>query len=639
MKKISTILISLIIAAYTAAGVLDIDRNALIKNRPDKNKLPGEESVVIYQGIHYILESDGRINREIYTIRTMFTESALDHYGDIPIHFNERYQTLEVDTAIGYLIDGTGAGTYPNGINQLTPGPLGRAPDYTDFQETMVTICGLEWHETNPLGSVSVLRYKISDKEAWRPWLQGVEYFQWNEPVMKKEMFITVPKGTELKFRAMHGLEYVGHEVTGDDGKTIYHFRLQNVPSLLHDDAFAYRYRFAPTLIFSTCDDWTTISKHFASGIEKAAVATDYLKKAASDAVEDKQTTRQKIEALSKLVRDRVRTINYHDADFIWYHRTADQVLKSAFGNTFDQAILLKTLLASQGIASKIAVSAENYYPEFKVPFTTEFDQFWIVTDNHFETLYIDPSASLAKHTIKDFPGHALFVFDGKCDKPKVVETPKHHNAVYFQLQVKVADDGSYTGSGMFTAGGFFSPYYKANEYSGGAEGWIKSEAGDVLPNIEITSTAVKQLEPEMGEFTFEFKGEKLGDPENGYLILKEPESPIKMITLFPAGVHFERQEHKSPIYLKTIGNREADIIFTLPDKWSVETAPKDFQKVSSLFSGEIKIKIDGNKLYIYESLAFKEKVIESDKYPIIYNFYNTWKSRSNNTIVFKIKN
>ncbi len=635
VKTFKYILKTLFLLSALALSAAAVDVESLIKSDVSQADYPLDESVVLYEGIHYTLYPDGRISQRVHRVRALFTENALDAHGDIFVNYRNDKQELKIERARGYLIDGAAADSYENAFNQITPRALGGAPDYLRFQEMVITHVGLEWSETSPLGSKSELIYTIEDKEPFQPWLEGIEYFQSGEYILNKEVKITAPAGTELHFKFFHGNGNLKQDVRTDT-KT-WTWTMSNVPHIVRDDAYHYRMNFTPTLIFSTCTDWKTASAHFAREIKSATAASESVKAQAEEAAEGVFEPGDIPLKLAEYVRKNVRTVNHSYDLYRTYHRDAERTLLTRYANPFDKAILLAAMLKTQGLPAEVALSAEVHQKDFTVPVLSNFDHFWVVTESGGKQLYLDPLKPLSSSSRKDLEGHAVFTMSFTGAEPVVVpENTPDDNCLAMKLKLEIADDGSYTGSGYFKAAGYFSPCQEVTADKDGAEGWLKGKMKKLLPNLEFEKGKAIRLCCHESEFQFEFKGEKLGETVRGYLTLNIPELPFNITALEPSGLHTSYLERSNPVFFKGPGSQSLEMTVEMPEKWSLAFAPKDLVFKSEVGSAIIKVEDGGKtlKFTIKESLDNSE--VAPENFPTLKKLYQIRNSRGNRNLVFK---
>ncbi|NQS99248.1 MAG: DUF3857 domain-containing protein [candidate division Zixibacteria bacterium] len=632
MKRAFTYISMALIFGVAAFGLCladEIDVAELVKNHPVQADYPNDESVILYESVHYSLDEAGKITKRAYRVRTMFTENAMDHYGDPHIGYFHDCQDLNIEICRGYMLDGRTVDTQPNGFNLITPFALCLAPDYTGFQQMVITHTGLEW------GGSSELLYTIKDKEKNLAWMEGVEYFQSDEHILLKEVKVTVPENVDLHFKFLNGDGDMKMSVK--DGMRTRVWTMKDAPHIMHDDAYRYRLRFAPTLIFSTCPDWKAAGSFLAETVSESAEETELLQAEAEEVIKERSESYFIIDELTKMVRNRVGTISYHSDIFPWHHRKAERTLSTAYGNAFDKAILLAALLKSQGLPAELAVSADIYPSTFSVPMITIFDNFWVITEKNGEEIFLDPLNPLSSHSRKDIAGHAVFRFNYRGEEPRIEPWFSiDDNKLILNMKVEVGEDGAYTGSGYFRASGYFSPFYSAAENSEGVTGWLKGEFGGLLPNLEVSGGSARELSIKDCKFTFDFCGDDLGETKDGYLILEIPEPPISLDLLEPSRFHPFYTKRGNPIYFKGLGRQLLNITFELPKGWSVSGMPDNVQKESSIGSGIIECKSDGNKFELFIQRSIKEQTVSAGDFPILRNIYLLWEKRSNKFIIFK---
>ncbi|MCX5753561.1 MAG: DUF3857 domain-containing protein, partial [Candidatus Krumholzibacteria bacterium] len=106
-------------------------------------RYPGSDAVVLYDSLVVTLGSDNHISKRRHRAVMLFTDNAINRYGDPRILFNAATQDLTILAARVRMRDGRFADVRKNGINQTTPFALDLAPDYVDWQETVVTHMGI----------------------------------------------------------------------------------------------------------------------------------------------------------------------------------------------------------------------------------------------------------------------------------------------------------------------------------------------------------------------------------------------------------------------------------------------------------------------------------------------------------------
>ena len=633
MKKLHTLLYIALIFSFTvtvAAVSAEVNITEMVKNHPVQADYTDFESVILYEGITYKLDTEGRISKTVHRVRTMFTEHALDEFGDPHIGYYADKQDLSVDICRGYMLDGRAIDTQANGLNQITPRALWQYPDYTGFQQLVATHTGLEW------GGTSEISYTISDREKIQAWMEGIEYFQSDEPILRKEVTIIHPDNVELKYSFLNGEGNL--QKTVKDGYTTRVWRMEKAPGIQHDDAYGFRMNYTPTLIFSTCSNWKFGASYYADVVAKAAEPTDYIRSAAEDALDGCKNPEMAVEKLSKLVRERVRTVNYYWEFFPWFNRSAEQTLASGYGNRFDAAIMLVSLLKSQGIKAWVGGSTGVFEREFKVPRVQGFDRIWVLAEYDGRQIHIDPASSLARHSELELAGKAVFFYDYNGEYPRVIPAySAKENYSVLSMRLKIEEDGSYSGGGMFKAGGNFSPYYECIDNSEGAEGWTKSNLGGILPNLKVEKGSARDLIPNYCEFTYNFIGENLGEVTDGFLTLPVPTSPKDVSMLEPSGWHVNHNMRSNPIYFKGIGSSTVQLMIDLPENWKAVLLPAEFIKESSAVEAKISSGVQDNQVTLKITYSIKEQKVSADYYPVLRNLHQAWERSNNKFLVFKV--
>jgi len=632
MTKTYTIIIAAaIVLCFAFLSAAEINVAELAAGHPVQSAFPGDESVILYEGITYKLDTEGIITTTVHRVRTMFTEHALDNFGDPHIGFFDDGQTLEVEICRAYMLDGRTVDTQKNGFNQITPGALWQFPDYTGFQQLVATHTGLEW------GGTSEIKYTISDNEKILGWLEGVEYFQSDEPILHKEVIVIVPDNINLTFSFLNGDGDLKKKV--EDGYTTRVWTLKNLPALDHDDAYAFRMNFTPALVFSSCPDWKKAASDYALKISIAAAPSEYIINTAAKELNGCSNKALIIDKLAALVRERLRTVSYNWEFFPWTVRPAEQILASAYGHNFDHAILLTSLLQSQGISARIAVSADVYDKSLKIPALNQFSDYWVAVVIDGKEIFIDPAQKLSKHSQIDLAGQALLYLNYNVETPVIIpEFTLEQNRSALDLNVDIAEDGSYTGSGVIECRAAFSPYYQVGETESGTRGWLESELNGLIPGLTIDQGAAGNLSVDFCSFNFSFSGENLGEPIEDYLVVNIPPNQVGESMLEPDGWNPHLTDRSNPVSFKNPGSVNCKITFNLPDNWTVEHAPESFRKESSVIETGLNVENSAGRLTVSRSFTINEKTVKSDYYSVLHNLYQLLAREDINAVVFKLQ-
>ncbi len=158
------------------------------------------DAVVLYDSLVVTLGSDNHISKRRHRAVMLFTDNAINRYGDPRILFNAATQDLTILAARVRMRDGRFVDAQKNAVNQTTPFALDLAPDYVDWQETVVTHMGIE------KGCIAELHYVIADRNP-SPYLSGVEVFSAEDPTEERVLVVKLPQRMTLKFSSLRGEE------------------------------------------------------------------------------------------------------------------------------------------------------------------------------------------------------------------------------------------------------------------------------------------------------------------------------------------------------------------------------------------------------------------------------------------------
>ncbi|MBN1163889.1 MAG: DUF3857 domain-containing protein, partial [Candidatus Krumholzibacteriota bacterium] len=224
-----------------------------------RSDFPRADAVVLQEIIDVAWDGRERISRTVYRRVALFSDNAIGRYGDPRILFDSSRQELLVEVARVYMRDGKTVDIRAEAVNQTTPFPLARTPDYTHWQETVVTYLGLE------KSAVAELVYTIRDRERADIPPGGVESLVSADPALIRILRVSVPPGSGLKYTSLCGAPQPELPATG-----VYIWRWEDPGKTSGAGSGLWEGDYLPTVCYSAAESWEGIARTVAVWIDEA---------------------------------------------------------------------------------------------------------------------------------------------------------------------------------------------------------------------------------------------------------------------------------------------------------------------------------------------------------------------------------
>ncbi|MGD1047414.1 MAG: DUF3857 domain-containing protein, partial [Candidatus Krumholzibacteriaceae bacterium] len=310
-------------------------------------RYPGSDGVVLFDSLVITLDNENHIAKRRHRAVMLFTDNAINRYGDPRILFNSATQELSVITARVYMRDGTIVDTRKNGINQTTPFALDHAPDYADWQETVVTHVGIE------KGCVAELHYRIRDK-APSPWLSGVEIFSSEDPVQVRVLEIRGAGASNLTSASLNGAPAA--EKTADG---VWIWTVRDIAGRTPFDGGVWEGDCFPVVCYSTAKGWDDVMQKIAVEIQDKSGSASFFAPIVTEATKDLPSREDRMHAIHRLALDRVSSVRAPFGLFAAAPREAQRIYESGYASPLDRAVLLMAMLRAAGFEpAPVLVSA-----------------------------------------------------------------------------------------------------------------------------------------------------------------------------------------------------------------------------------------------------------------------------------------
>ena len=586
-----------------SAGVLDI-----LGGAPGKSALRecygANDAVVLFDSLVSSMDEEGRISRRRHRAVMLFTDNAINRHGDPRILFNAATQELAVMAARVYMRDGTIVDTQKNGINQTTPFSLEKAPDLTDWQETVVTHVGVE------KGCVAELHYVIRDK-APSPWLSGVEVVSAEDPTLERTVEVRVPAGVALRDTSWNGVPQPASPAPGT-----FVWTMRDLPGRTPFDGGAWEGDYFPTIVYSTAASWTDVCRTLqSSAAGEVSTVSETLKDAARKAAKENQDARQQILEIHRAEIGCVSSIKPPFGFLAEAPRSANRIYESAYATPLERAVLLREMLDAAGHQSSIVLVARGKASPGSIPAPEIFGSALVVAGvtQPGPALWLDPSIPYDHGSP---PYEKTFLNVDQCAVTTFGYRVMHDrpSGTSLDITLKAGENGALAGDGIARMTGLFSPYYMLRGTGSETKDYITSRCRKMFGGAEVTSWNLLALDPARVEIAFHFTvtlpEKKPG--ERVYLSLPKPfeaaESGIER-------VHVERSY--CPDAIKVEPSRlSVRCTFEEPNGWRLVILPRTGGEENPVGKAQVTaVSRPGEPTALGKSLAVDSDLVRPESY------------------------
>jgi len=500
-------------SAEQAAAPLSRQLEGLPDFKAVEARHPGSDAVVLFDSLVVSLDGEKRIAKRRHRAVMLFTDNAINRYGDPRILFNAAAQELSVIAARVYMRDGTIVDAQKNALNQTTPFALDRTPDYVDWQETVVTHVGIE------KGCVAELHCVIRDK-APSPWLSGAEIFSSEDPVELRVLEVRAGGSGELKCASLNGAPAAETPVPG-----VRRWTVRGIAGRTPFNGGAWEGDYLPVACYSTAADWHRLLAELAAALAGKPGTADFFAPIVKDATKDLRTDEDRILAIHRFTLDRVTTVHAPYGLLAAAPREARRVYESGYASPLDRAVLLRAMLMAAGYepALVLATAGGAWTDEASAP--EIFNSLLVAVKSGDGELYLDPGAPFEHDTVFGLAGRTLARLDRQYAIMHLPARDARESRSSLDLVLKQGADGGLAGEGTAVLTGRFSPYYLMRGTGTEAADFVKARVRGLFGDATLTSWNPQRIDRSGAEiaFTFTVKLPDAKPGERAYLAVPRP--------------------------------------------------------------------------------------------------------------------
>jgi hypothetical protein len=371
MRKIALWTLALLIS-FSAAGFGQEKLEDIVKSAPARGKYPDSSAVLVRSSQTFTLEKNGARTEEYFRVLEVFTLAGREKFSDFRIPYDKNEEKVDVLLARTYKGDGTLVDVEEKAINDLTPPELAEADLYANILHRVLSFSAVD------PGSVLVVEYKKEREKAGN--VEGVVLFQFDEPMVKKELKVIIPADKILKYKIL-GLPADFQEETAAGQKT-YSLVAGDSAQIKPEEYMPPLTEIASRAVFSTFVDWPEAARAFSDSFFKAVAPSSEVKAFTETLIKDASGSDEKTKKIFYFVAQDIRSVRFSFGEGGFEVHTAETVLKNKYGDWKDKSALLVAMLKAAGIeAYPVLVHSRSIPPQEDVPTLAQFDAVLVAVD------------------------------------------------------------------------------------------------------------------------------------------------------------------------------------------------------------------------------------------------------------------
>lgn len=594
------------------SGGFDLDRLwAQAKEQFDPSEY---DAVLLLESRHVAISTGGDLTTRVHRVVWIGTEHGIENHADLRIPYNSAVSTFTV-TALRTWRDGT---WWPHeseisetAVVETLPFAMARADDYTSMRETMLLHDGVE------LPCIMETAYEITERGGGGG-SDGLFVFSRSDPAVLSEFVLAIPSGAPLRYVSGNGAPE--RAVMSDDGRTVIHtWRMENLGSLgaphVADPAV-----YAPHVVWSTWDDWSTLGRKIVTSFDEAAVLDHAIADTLAEKIKHEPSLASKARKVVDLVNEYTRSIHYDSRFWQFSPRPAWRTWETAYGHCLDRAVLAAALFREAGLEAEPMLRSKGPGGiAHDVPGFAHFEEIAVFVSGGGLMAFYDPSIG----TLHDGPRSLDHLIAWK---PKTTDTPpvlpvlaglKAENHFELILTLRAGEEETWTGTGFLHADGAYCPYDEMVGLRGEALSLIKEISSSALPGAAVTDYNPEVFEPSIVTAGFDFTWKPGDKDELGRIRLVTGDPAGAIIASLPSDIRLYHEDRGSPVVIA--GNHSQRIRLRLDTAGhEIVYVPEARQIENEAGRCTLNVEQEDGWVTIDRSLTLKSATITPETWPLL---------------------
>ncbi len=620
MRKTLITLTLLALASLTFADYKELPPEVQ-KNLAAIKKYPKASSMVLWSKETYTVQNDGSHVFESHLFRYLPDEASRDNWGDPRVAYVVGRDSLQILKARTYTRDGREIDCTPqNAFNPVVPDALDKAPAFAPFRQMVVTLLGLE------NGCISELDYTVTTAKPLLPWLENRVYLREEDPVVAREVIVSLPQGQTLNYKVDRGApEPV---ISG----STYTWTVGEQPGYDKQDLQGHRV-LLPNIAFTTARNWEYVQSDLKARFDAAAAGDIVIPESLAKDLAGVSGDENRLDAIRAWTKARFNEYTFDHPDFALAIRPVKDILASGYGNSLEMAALVAKLANQSGIPTQVVPC---FVPDAPVPYVHEISRALIamrVPGGSYS--YTDPLLPRSDFSSADLIGCWLVPLDNVKEPPSIYASRVKNPSITLSLHLDNLKSDTLKGTGNFSAQGEFAAYEAVRE--SGPEEYLKNLLH--IRGLTVTKAVVKDLEsPRHGSdvnLDFSFTAVNALDTVDRCHVL-----PLSMVDFAPMAkgaplfltTRVFRQEVRLP------GTMTLHVETVVPDAWQVKDMPRNLTRKWDFDEGSVKSEVKDGRFVFERMLKLSKEWIPSESWSQFRTFMLDSGKRPDNSVIFEPK-
>ena len=362
----------------------------IVKSAPSRGKFPEATAAVVKSSQVFSLDRTGKKSEDYFLVLEVFNLTGREKFSDFRIPLDKNLDSVEVLLARTYKGNGEQLDVEKGAINDVTPPYLAEADMYSNLIHRILSFPAVE------PGSCLAVRYrKQSNGDADQ--IDGVVRFQFEEPILSKELKIILPSEKSLKYKIL-GLD-AKFQVDAVDQDKVYTLTASDRPQVKPEEFMPSLEEIGARVVFSTFADWKEACRTFSHSFGQAVRSTPEIKALAADLAKGAATPEERTQRLFNFVAKEVRKVNLPFGEGGLEVHEAAAVLKNRYGDWKDKSVLLAALLQAAGLEAYPLLANSRAIPVVEdVPTLKQFDCVLVAVPQGDDLVILNPFAEKSQY-------------------------------------------------------------------------------------------------------------------------------------------------------------------------------------------------------------------------------------------------
>ncbi|MDP8208199.1 MAG: DUF3858 domain-containing protein [Candidatus Electryonea clarkiae] len=589
-----------------------------------------EDAVILFKGEKHLWLSDKRLKTVHHEIVWISTEWAIRSYADLRVPFDKEHCNM-TDIELRTWRENQWWVSGETAKVETLPFAVRNADNYTNMREMMLLHDGIQ------LPCIMETVYVIEDKKPFRDGAEGVWIFQQDDPAVSVWFGLGVPKGKKANVFKSEGVADGENVELSEKDIDFNIYKMGPLEALgrphISDPAVE-----SPYISWSTWKNWKSFGKSFMKNYDGAMMVDDVLKDSISSILEDDPIDILKAKTVAEFVKIHTNHTHYNWKYWLENPRNASETFSTAYGHSFDRAILAGALFKEAGLEVNPVFRSKNYTDvNDGIPTFARYDDISLWVSGDGIEAYYNPTSGELTNGLGAIFGRTIWL-PGSGDDPVVRWSGKgERSSLSVKMELKFDhEEDNWKAKGIYTGTGGLCPYEdmegagtEASDYLNGIISGVLTDAKVaeynpvVFDRFKVTAGFTADMpQPEPDEF--DRIRINFGDPAGG------------LMDNMPHDLHLYEENRSSPVYLP--GNMQQSIRVSMDDSEEhTLILPGNKEITNDAGSFKLTIEKSGKKVTITREIQLNKTVYAPEEWKMLRELLLAEKHERNRSIFIKM--